>query len=57
MLDSPLVTIGHVEDVICRGSDGIISSTFGDLERPDQGHLLKNRGSVREIAMVTIEHK
>ena len=28
-----------------------------DLERPDQGHLLKKRVSVREIAVVTIEHK
>ena len=38
------------------GSDGIISLTFGDLERSDQGHLLKNRVSVRDIAIVTVEH-
>ena len=31
-----------------RGSDGIISLTFGDLERSDQGHLVKKRVSVRE---------
>ena len=39
-----------------RESDGIISLTFGDLERPDQGDLLKNRVSVRNSAIVTIEH-
>ena len=39
-----------------RGSDGIISLTFSDLERSDQGHLLKNRVSVRDSAIVTIEH-
>ena len=38
-----------------RESDGIISLTFGDLERPDQGHLLKNRVSVRDSDIVTIE--
>ena len=37
-------------------SDGIISLTFGDLERSDQGQLLKNRVSVRDSAIVTIEH-
>ena len=39
-----------------RESDGIISLTSGDLERSDQGHLLKNRISVRDSALVTIEH-
>ena len=44
--------------MICRPreSDGIISSTLGDLERPDRGHLLKNRVSVRDSAIVNIEH-
>ena len=42
--------------MICRESNGIISSTSGDLERPDQGHLLRNRVSVRDIAIVTIKH-
>ena len=37
-------------------SDDIISLTFAGLERSDQGHLLKNRGSVRNSAIVTIEH-
>ena len=27
----------------------MISLTFGDLERSDQGHLLENRLSVRDI--------
>ena len=39
-----------------RESDDMISSTFGDLERLDQGNLLKNRLSVRDIAVVTKEH-
>ena len=38
------------------GSDGVVSLTFGDLERSDQGHLLKNKVSVRDSAIVTIEH-
>ena len=42
--------------MICRKSDGIISLTFGDLVRADQGHLLKNMVSVRDSAIVTIEH-
>ena len=42
--------------MIGRGSDGIISLTVGDLERSDQGHLLKNRVSVRDSAIVTGEH-
>ena len=42
--------------MICRESNGIISLTLGDLERPNQGHLLKNRVSVRDSAIVTIEH-
>ena len=37
-------------------SDGIISMTFADLKRSDQGHLLKNRVSVRDSAIVTVEH-
>ena len=39
-----------------RGSDGIISLTFGDLERSDQGHLLKYEVYVRDSAIVAIEH-
>ena len=39
-----------------RGSDGIISLTFGDLERSDQGHSVKNRVSVQDSAIVTEEH-
>ena len=34
--------------------DGVISLTFGDLERSDQGHLLKNTISVQDSAIVTI---
>ena len=34
-------------------TDGITSLTFGDLGKPYQVHLLKNKVSVREIAMVT----
>ena len=44
--DSAIVTMKHVQEMIWRESDGIISLTFCDLERPDQGHLLKNRVSV-----------
>ena len=39
-----------------RGSDGIISLIYRDFERSDQGHLLKNRVSVRDSAIVTMEH-
>ena len=42
--------------MICRESNGIISLTFVDLKKPDQGHLLKNRVSLRDSAVVTIEH-
>ena len=41
---------------MARESDGIITLKFGDLESSDQGHLLKNRVSVRDSAIVTIEH-
>ena len=51
-----MVTIEHWYKVKGRGSDGIISLTFGDVERSDQGQLLKNSVSVRESAIVTIEH-
>jgi hypothetical protein len=57
--DSAIVTIKHVEEMIWRKSIGIISLTFGDLGRPDQGHLLRNRFSVRDsanCAIVTIKH-
>ena len=37
------------------GSDVTISLTFGDLERSDQGHLLKNRIFVRDSAIVTMD--
>ena len=39
-----------------RESDGVIILTFGDLERSDQGQLLKNTVSVRDCAIVTMEH-
>ena len=42
--------------MIWRQSNGITSLTFGDLERPDQGHLLKNMVSVRDRAIVTMKH-
>ena len=42
--------------VMGRESDGMISLTFGVLERSDQGQLLKNRVSMRDSARVTIEH-
>ena len=38
-----------------RETDGQISSTSGDLGQSDQGHLLKNRVSVRDSAIVTIK--
>ena len=38
-----------------RETDGQISLTFGDLDQSDQGHLLKNRVSVRDSAIVTIK--
>ena len=41
---------------MCRESNGIISLTSGDLDRSDQGHLLKITVSVRDSAIVTIEH-
>jgi hypothetical protein len=34
----------------------MISLTFGDLELELQGHLLENRLSVRDSAIVTEEH-
>ena len=39
-----------------RESDGIISLTFGDLGNSDQSHLLKNRVSVRDSAIVFEKH-
>ena len=39
-----------------RESGGIISLTFRELGRSDQGHLLKNRVSVQDSAIVTIEN-
>ena len=38
-----------------RESNGLISLTFGNLERSDQGHLLENRVFVRDSAIVTIK--
>ena len=38
-----------------RESGGNISLTSGDLERSDQGHMLKNRVSLRDSATVTLE--
>ena len=40
-----------------RGSDGVISLTFGDLERSDQGHLMKNTVSVRDSTIVTMRRR
>ena len=34
----------------------IITSYDCDLERPDRGHLQENRVSMRDSAIVTIEH-
>ena len=42
--------------MICRESNGIFNLTLGDLERPDQGHLLKDRVFVRDSAIITTEH-
>ena len=39
-----------------RESNGVISLTFGYLERSDQGQLLKIRVSVRDSAIVTIDY-
>ena len=39
-----------------RETDGQISLTSGDLGQPAQGHLLKNKVSVRDSAIVTIKH-
>ena len=39
-----------------RASDGVISLTYGDLERSDQGQLLKKTVSKRDSAIVTMEH-
>ena len=39
-----------------RGSDGVISLTFGDSERSDEGQLLKNTLSLRDSAIVTMKH-
>ena len=37
------------------GSDGVINLTFGDLERSNQGQLLKKTFSMRNSAIVTME--
>ena len=39
-----------------RGSDGVISLTFGDLERSDEGQLLKKTFSEGDSAIVTMDH-
>ena len=39
-----------------RESDSVISLTSGDLERSDQGQLLKYRVSMLDSAIVIIEH-
>ena len=36
-----VVTVEDVYELVCCESYGGISLTFGDLERSDQGHLLK----------------
>ena len=56
MRDSAIVTTENVYEWICRESNGIFSLTLGDLERPNQVHLLKNRVSERDSARDTIEH-
>ena len=54
--DSAIFTIEHLYRVMGRELDGVISLTFGDLERSDQGQLLKNRGSMRDSTIFTIGH-
>ena len=44
----------HKYNVMGRESDGVISLTFSDLGRSDQGQLLKNRVSVRDSVIVII---
>ena len=39
-----------------RGSDGVISLTCVNLGRSYKGQLLKNKVSVRDSAIVTMEH-
>ena len=55
-LGGEIVSHNTTDARLSRRSDGKISLTFGDLERSDQGHLLKNRVSVRDSTKVTIEH-
>ena len=55
MRDVAIVTIKHDKEVTGRELDDTVSLTFGDLERSDQGHLLKNRVSVRASVIVTIK--
>ena len=35
-----------------READGVISLTLSDLERSDQGHLLRDMASVRNSAII-----
>ena len=56
MRDSVIVTIERLLELIGRESDGVVSLTFGDLGRSDQGHLQKNTVSVRDSAILTEEH-
>ena len=51
-----MVSIERLWELIGRGSNGVISLTLGDLERSDQGHLLKITVSVRDSAILTEEH-
>ena len=56
MRDCAIVTIEHVQEMICRESDDIIRFTFDDLETSDQGDLHEITVSVRDSTMVTIDH-
>ena len=39
-----------------RESDGIISLIYVGFERPNKGHLLKNRVSVRDSSIATLNN-
>ena len=51
-----MVTTEHLKQVMDRGADGMITLTFDELKRSDQGYLLKNTISVWDSAIDTIEH-
>ena len=57
LLSLPLVIVTKEHEIgtLDRGSDGIISLTFVDLEWSEQGYLPENTVSFRESAIVTEE--